>query len=71
MLGARSTLKPRIVLSTIAVAGYRSLRDVVVPLHGLDAVTGANGEWQVQSLYRALRLLAPARLAPLIRRRLR
>ncbi len=50
MPGARSTLKPRIVLSTIAVAGYRSLRDVVVPLHGLDAVTGANGEWQVQSL---------------------
>ncbi|KNX37562.1 AAA family ATPase [Luteipulveratus halotolerans] len=45
------------MLRTIAVSGYRSLRDVVVPLHGLDVVTGANGSGK-SSLYRALRLLA-------------
>ncbi|HET8988555.1 MAG TPA: AAA family ATPase [Humibacillus sp.] len=45
------------MLTTVAVSGYRSLRDVVVPLHGLDVVTGANGSGK-SSLYRALRLLA-------------
>jgi predicted ATPase len=45
------------VITTLAVAGYRSLRDVVVPLHPLDVVTGANGSGK-SSLYRALRLLA-------------
>jgi predicted ATPase len=45
------------VITTLAVAGYRSLRDVVVPLHGLDVVTGPNGSGK-SSLYRALRLLA-------------
>ena len=45
------------MITTLAVAGYRSLRDVVVPLHGLDVVTGANGSGK-SSLYRALRLLA-------------
>ncbi len=45
------------MLTTVAVSGYRSLRDVVVPLHGLDVVTGANGAGK-SSLYRALRLLA-------------
>jgi predicted ATPase len=45
------------VITTVAVAGYRSLRDVVVPLHGLDVVTGANGSGK-SSLYRAMRLLA-------------
>jgi len=45
------------VLTTVAVSGYRSLREVVVPLHGLDVVTGANGAGK-SSLYRALRLLA-------------
>lgn len=39
------------------MSGYRSLRDVCVPLHGLDVVTGANGSGK-SSLYRALRLLA-------------
>ena len=47
----------RRMLTTVAVSGYRSLRDVVVPLHGLDVVTGANGSGK-SSLYRALRLLA-------------
>ncbi len=45
------------MITTLAVGGYRSLRDVVVPLHGLDVVTGANGTGK-SSLYRALRLLA-------------
>lgn len=45
------------VLTAVAVSGYRSLRDVVVPLHGLDVVTGANGSGK-SSLYRSLRLLA-------------
>ena len=45
------------MLTCVAVSGYRSLRDVVVPLHGLDVVTGANGSGK-SSLYRALRLLA-------------
>ncbi|GAA4115140.1 AAA family ATPase [Knoellia locipacati] len=45
------------VLTAVAVSGYRSLRDVVVPLHGLDVVTGANGTGK-SSLYRSLRLLA-------------
>ncbi|MEO6998518.1 MAG: AAA family ATPase [Terracoccus sp.] len=45
------------MLTCVAVSGYRSLRDVVVPLHGLDVVRGANGSGK-SSLYRSLRLLA-------------
>ncbi len=45
------------MLTTLAVQGYRSLRDVVVPLGQLTVVTGANGSGK-SSLYRALRLLA-------------
>lgn len=45
------------MLTCVAVSGYRSLRDVVVPLHGLDVVQGANGSGK-SSLYRSLRLLA-------------
>jgi len=47
------------VLTTLAVSNYRSLRDLVLPLSGLDVVTGANGTGK-SSLYRALRLLADA-----------
>ncbi|MDY0830627.1 AAA family ATPase [Microbacterium sp. BG28] len=47
------------MLRTIAVSGYRSLRDVAVPLGGLTVVTGANGTGK-SNLYRALRLLAGA-----------
>ncbi|HKN96186.1 MAG TPA: AAA family ATPase, partial [Pseudonocardiaceae bacterium] len=47
------------VLTTLAVANYRSLRDLVVPLARLTLVTGANGTGK-SSLYRALRLLADA-----------
>lgn len=45
------------MLSTVAVHGYRSLRDVVLPLRQLTVVTGANGTGK-SSVYRALRLLA-------------
>ena len=47
------------MLSCIAVAGYRSLRELVVPLAQLNVVTGANGSGK-SNLYRALRLLADA-----------
>ncbi len=42
--------------STVAVSGYRSLRDVVLPLGDLTVITGANGSGK-SSVYRALRLL--------------
>lgn len=45
------------MLQSLAVAGYRSLRDLVVPLARLTAVTGPNGAGK-SNLYRALRLLA-------------
>ncbi|WP_062230173.1 AAA family ATPase [Aureimonas sp. N4] len=45
------------MLTTLAVANYRSLRDLVIPLGRLTLVTGANGSGKT-SLYRALRLLA-------------
>jgi len=45
------------MLSAIAIHGYRSLRDLVVPLARLNVVTGANGSGK-SNLYRALRLLA-------------
>ncbi len=47
------------MLTTLAVSGYRSLRDVVVELGPITVVTGANGSGK-SSLYRALRLLAEA-----------
>jgi predicted ATPase len=47
------------VLTTLAVEGYRSLRDVVLPLGQLTAVTGPNGSGK-SNLYRALRLVAEA-----------
>src|SRR5262245_12974241 len=45
------------MLSTLAVAGYRSLRDLVLSLDQLNLVTGPNGSGK-SNLYRALRLLA-------------
>ena len=45
------------MISTLAIEGYRSLRQVVVPLKRVNVVTGANGSGK-SSLYRALRLLA-------------
>jgi predicted ATPase len=45
------------VIVTLAIAGYRSLREVTLELSPLTIVTGANGSGK-SSLYRALRLLA-------------
>ena len=45
------------MLSTLAVANYRSLRKLLIPLRRLNVVTGANGSGK-SSVYRALRLLA-------------
>ena len=45
------------MIETLAISGYRSLRDMVVPLAPLTIVTGANGSGK-SSLYRALRLLS-------------
>lgn len=45
------------MLHTVAVRGYRSLREVIMPLSRLTVVTGANGTGK-SSVYRALGLLA-------------
>src|SRR5437870_2714646 len=45
------------MLHALAIAGYRSLRDLVIPLDRLNLVTGPNGSGK-SNLYRALRLLA-------------
>src|SRR5919106_2694523 len=45
------------MLNTLAVSGYRSLRDFVMRLDRLNLVTGPNGSGK-SNLYRALRLLA-------------
>jgi predicted ATPase len=45
------------MISTLAVANYRSLRNIVAPLGALNLVSGENGSGK-SSLYRALRLLA-------------
>jgi predicted ATPase len=45
------------MITKIAIAGYRSLRDIRLGLGSLNVVTGANGSGK-SSLYRALRLLA-------------
>lgn len=45
------------MITKLAIAGYRSLRDLRLPLGPLNVVTGANGSGK-SSLYRALSLLA-------------
>ena len=45
------------MLLTIAVSGYRSLRELILPLNALTVITGPNGSGK-SSLYRAIRLLA-------------
>lgn len=47
------------MITTLAVRGYRSLRDVVVPLGPLTVVTGANGTGK-SSLFKAIDLIADA-----------
>ena len=45
------------MINTVAISGYRSLRDVVLRLGKLTVVTGLNGTGK-SSIYRSLRLLA-------------
>ena len=47
------------MLTSLAIEGYRSIRDLVLPLAPLTVVTGPNGSGK-SSLYRSLRLLAAA-----------
>lgn len=49
------------MIRTVAVQGYRSLRDLVLPLGQLSVITGANGSGK-SSVYRSLRLLADVAL---------
>jgi predicted ATPase len=44
------------VIHVLAISGYRSLRDIAVPLGRLTIVTGANGSGK-SSFYRSLRLM--------------
>lgn len=45
------------MIITLAVSGYRSLRDLVLPLSQVTVVTGANGTGK-SSFYKALRLIS-------------
>lgn len=45
------------MLKTLAVANYRSINNLIVPLERLNVITGPNGSGK-SNLYRALRLLA-------------
>lgn len=45
------------MIQTLAIANYRSLRKLIVPLGRLNVITGTNGSGK-SNLYRALRLLA-------------
>jgi predicted ATPase len=47
------------MLQTLAVANYRSIRSLIMPLGRLNLITGSNGSGK-SSLYRALHLLAEA-----------
>ncbi|MEZ5557667.1 MAG: AAA family ATPase [Pseudomonadales bacterium] len=44
------------MIHTLAISGYRSIRDLALPLGRLNLVTGANGSGK-SNLYRGLRLL--------------
>jgi predicted ATPase len=47
------------MIETLAISGYRSLREFLLPLDRLNLIIGANGSGK-SSLYRALRLLSNA-----------
>lgn len=53
------------MITRLAIAGYRSLRDLVVELGELTLITGPNGSGK-SSLYRSLRLLSEAAQGRLI-----
>ena len=54
------------MIHTIAVSGYRSLRNLIIPLHTLTVITGENGSGK-SSLYKAIRLLADISQGSIIR----
>jgi len=54
------------MLSALAIANYRSLRELVVPLAPLTVVTGPNGSGK-SSVYRAMRLLAEVAAGGVVR----
>ncbi|MGL5406116.1 MAG: AAA family ATPase [Propionibacteriaceae bacterium] len=54
------------MLTTLAIHGYRSLRDLVLPLGNITVVTGTNGSGK-SNLYRALRLLVDVTDGKIIR----
>jgi predicted ATPase len=56
-LALTETAQQPVMMSRLAISGYRSLRDVRLALGELNVVTGANGSGK-SSLYRALKLLA-------------
>src|SRR5512146_3031226 len=45
------------MLNTLAISGYRTLRNIVLPLQRMNVIKGANGPGK-SNIYRALRLLA-------------
>ena len=49
------------MLKALAIANYRSIRELVLPLGQLNLVTGPNGAGK-SNLYRALRLLSETAL---------
>lgn len=53
----RSDPEKDFMLNTLAVANYRSINKLVIPLGRLNLITGPNGSGK-SNLYRALRLLA-------------
>lgn len=53
------------MLATLAIANYRSIRELVLPLGQLNLVSGANGTGK-SNLYRALRLLSEAGTGTLV-----
>jgi len=53
------------LIHTLAIANYRSLRDIVMPMGHLNLVTGPNGSGK-SNLYKALRLLAESASGKLI-----
>jgi predicted ATPase len=54
------------MITKLAIAGYRSLRDIALTLGPVNVVTGPNGSGK-SSLYRALRLLADVAQGRIIR----
>jgi len=53
------------MLRTLAISGYRSLHDIVLPMSKLTLITGENGSGK-SNLYKALRLISAAAEARIV-----